>query len=603
MSDRRTIDFTAERNKRRGIEEQGADIGNVPDYMKILYGEDAVDHMDDGVSSFFDEEEIEEPVAPVSVRPYKEPSQKKKKQLYGVQETDFDDDEDVFDGLGEGEEIVFGGKKKGEEGVSGEKKKKVKKTKEISEKKRRRMEKRLEKKKRDDERLERAINEPMVRKHMGDKERNKSAVKGIAVAAAAAVLMIVLAVVSIIGVSRNSTYKLSYISEGEIVKTGSGEACFIRTGDVLEATAEGVFVPNVNEGDKVPAGYVVGYITDDDYVNDVIKLRNLEKVILSMQNMEGFVGAVDQSELESAEAQILSLRKKLSDMAKEGRFENGGDLMVQLSAALNYKNQLIIEAESGEASVNSLQQERRELEKKLSSKMVPVESQIAGVVSFNITGSEYAENKVYPNIENPAEGFTVNTSGINNTAQYVANTKVQKGQLVARVITSQDYYIVMTTKEDYSTYAGRKITLTSGDGHFSAKGTILSVEQGNGTENTITVKTNRSLVESLAGVSTVSFEISRNTGYCVPLTALNDWDKPAHTARLAVVRAGIVRFVYVTVVDHDDEFAIIKNNVYSDSDVYYGDELTEDEQEPLFKANDCYIVNAGRVKEGQVITE
>ena len=35
MSDRRTIDFTAERNKRRGIEEQGADIGNVPDYMKI----------------------------------------------------------------------------------------------------------------------------------------------------------------------------------------------------------------------------------------------------------------------------------------------------------------------------------------------------------------------------------------------------------------------------------------------------------------------------------------------------------------------------------------------------------------------------------------
>jgi hypothetical protein len=36
--------------------------------------------------------------------------------------------------------------------------------------------------------------------------------------------------------------------------------------------------------------------------------------------------------------------------------------------------------------------------------------------------------------------------------------------------------------------------------------------------------------------------------------------------------------------------------------VYYGDELTEDENEPLFKANDCYIVNAGKVKEGQVIT-
>lgn len=86
----------------------------------------------------------------------------------------------------------------------------------------------------------------------------------------------------------------------------------------------------------------------------------------------------------------------------------------------------------------------------------------------------------------------------------------------------------------------------------------------------------------------------------MPLTAPDDWDRAGRTARIALVRAGTVQFVYVTVVDTDAEYAIIKNNVYADSDIYYGDDPS-DESEPVFKSGDCYIVNAKNVKEGQVI--
>ena len=601
MSDRKTIDFTAERNKRKGGGETGGGIGSVPDYMKILYGEEAVDHMESDEEGFFDDSEDVSLDAPAPKKKREAAEPRKKRALYGVQETDFDREDEFSEGdFGEGEDIIIDGVT-----APADVKKSSKKKKELSpeaaEKAAIRAARKEERKKKSDQRLERAINEPMVKKPMGEKQRKSSTVKAIIVASVAAVLMIVFAVASIIGVTKNSVYQLSYVGEGEIVKKGHGEACFIRQGDVLKAESGGIFVPNVNEGDKVPAGYTVGYITDDEYVNDVLKLRNLEKVILSMQAMDGVTSAPDQSELAAAEESVSQYRQKLAEMAASGKLQECSDVMVQLTAALSYRNQIIIEAESGNSSVSSLQKERNELAKRLSSKMKPVKTQSAGVVSFSINGGEGLENDLYPNMEKQNEGYTVKTDNIKTDTVYIANTQVQSGQSVARVVTSQDYYVVMETAEDYTAYLGKKITVTSDDGKFNSTGKILSVTPVTGGGNSVIIKTNKSLRSSLDGAKNVSFEISRTSGYCVPLSALDDWDKPGHTARIAVVRAGVVKFVYVTVIDHDDEFAVIRNNVYSDSDIYYGDTPAE-EDEPIFKANDCYIVNPKGIKEGQVIT-
>ncbi len=581
MGDDKTIDFMAELDKRKG--ETYRDIEeDVPDYMKILYGEDASEHMVHKDEQVLFTEDVPKQPEPSSRRNTKAADgakvPAKKRSLYGAKETDF-------------EALDF------EDGVP---EKKPKKEKNISEAKTERSAKKAERKRKNDEKLERVINEPMVTKPMNAELHKGSVARGVLISVIAIVLIAVVAVVSVIGISRNSVYTLSYITEGDIVKKGDGNACFIRRGETLYASKSGTFVPNVNEGDKVAAGYIIGYVTDGSYVHDVEKLRNLDKVILSMQNMIGVTDSIDSSELETAENEIAELTQQLSQTAAAGRLTDCNDIMVRLAAALSYRNELLINADSGNASVAKLRDERNALAKRLSECASPVTAQQSGVVSFKISGSESAENDAFNALE-AAQGYALNVSALNKDGTITANTEVTSGQAVARVVTSQDYYVVVTADKDYSQHLGKNITLASNAGKYKATGRILSfAANGDGRYNII-IKTNKALKSSLEGATEISFDISQTSGFCVPLSALADWDKPGKTARIALVKAGTVQFVYVSVLDYDEEFAIIKNNAYAGTDIYYGDEPA-DESEAVFKANDCYVVNAQSVKEGQVIT-
>ena len=577
MSDKK-IDFLAERDKRRGgVNGSGGESGGVPDYMKILYGENASEHMtatdETDYENFFYEDGTageEEPELPESV-----PVQRKKSGgLYGgIQETDFETDEDGF----VTEDVQQRRKKDGKQ------------------------QSREERRRKSNEKLEAVINEPMVVPSMSEEKRKKGACRNIAAAVIAAVLMIAFAVVAVVGAKKNAGYTLAYITEGEIVNQGSGEVSFVRQGEILYAKNTGTFVPNVNEGDKVSAGYTLGYVADEDSVNDVVRLRNLDKVILSMQDTVGVTDSVDSTELETAEDNIDNYIKDLSDMSYNGRLTNCNDLLVQLTAMLNYRNELIINTESSNSSVSELQKEREALADSLESRMKPVVAEGAGIVTFCMSGCEDSENTVFTAFKDNAS-YAVDASSIKTETKYTANTEVQNGQAIARVVTSQEYYIIVTSDVDYSASLGKSVTVSANNGKFCAKGSILSFSVNTDGRYNMIIRTNKGLRASLEGAAGVTFEISRSSGYCVPLSALTDWDKPGKTARLAVVKAGMVRFVYVSVKDYDDEFAIIENSYYSSTDVYYGEEETDSEIEPVFEANDWYVVNADGVTEGQVIT-
>ncbi len=627
MSDKRRIDFMAELDRRRGrddnsestdefyfgaddVAEDTAEKDSVPDYMKILYGENAREHMDDVASDenespklfYASETQKKTPVETGSRR------ESKRKGIYGAVEDDFGEDGLLLEDE-DGEEVKLpkGASKRSKEGAAAK------------------GSKRSARKAARDKALDDVINEPPVIKPHGEKQRKQIAVRGILLTVIAIILLVVVAVVAVLGINKKAEYTLGYIAQGDIMKKGNGEISFVRRGETLYAPVSGTFVPNVNEGDKVPAGYVIGYITDSSYVGEVEKLRNLDKVILSMHEMSGLTDTISTSDiaaLEGADADIAEYRQQLTDMAASGRLTDCGDVLVQLTAALNYRNGLIIGTESGKTTVAELQEEREALAKSLDTHMKPVVAEQSGIVSFHIDNNEAAENTAFEAIsaaqdKSQANGENVtaeqlqanmqtktqesHAGALKNGATYTANTQIQSGNAVARVITSPDYYIVMTSENDYSAYLGKTISFTSKDGKYKSEGRILTMNAGNDGKFSAVIKTNNALRASLKETKDVSFDISKTSGYCVPLSALSDWDKPRRSARLAIVKAGIVQFVYVTVVDSDDEFAIIKNNVFNDADMYYG-ETPADESEPVFKANDCYVVNAQDVEEGMVIT-
>lgn len=450
-------------------------------------------------------------------------------------------------------------------------------------------------------RLDEKLREPIRPMSMNRKKRKRNAILQLtAILLIGAVILAV--IVSAFMGRRNSVYNLAYIAMGDLVKNGNAEAYYVRQCDVLNAESDGVFVPNVSEGDRVSAGYVVGYITKNEYVSDLTKLRNLDRVILSMQSIESLSPEMDMSKLEAARAEIAAAKKELTQQCVTGNLADCGDILVKLTAALDYYNNLLINADSNNASVSQLQKDREALAAKLADNMTPITAVQAGIVSFYITGRESAENTVYQQLAENTEGdlaaFTAGTDPEEKPAS-TENREVRSGEAVAKVVTDQEYYIVLNTKEAYADYQGKKIQLSPVNGRYSVSGLIRS---GVGDENTLVVKASRALRSTLeSSGAAVQFEVSKTEGYRVPLTALSDWDQTGRTARIALVKANTVKFVYVTVVDSDDRFAIIQNNTFAGTDVYYGEEPA-DESEPVFRVNDCYIINAENVREGQVVT-
>ena len=87
--------------------------------------------------------------------------------------------------------------------------------------------------------------------------------------------------------------------------------------------------------------------------------------------------------------------------------------------------------------------------------------------------------------------------------------------------------------------------------------------------------------------------IDHMEGIKVPKRALDEWDSAGLTARIAVLRANYVSFVYVNVLAVDGEYAII-----SPSNDFVSE---EDEGITSVRINDIYIVNHETVTEGQII--
>ena len=603
--DKRKIDFTAERERRRNNsfpageeseiseefsaresaqEEFSAEPGDIPEYLKILYGADAARHMYERESPVTAETASSGPAA---VR------RNQNTGIYGeydgaddAEAEDFDDDADVF----EDDENVPEEEEEDADDFSEEP------PKPLSEREKR---KRLREAK-----LDEKLREPIRPMSMDRKKRKRNAMVQLAAILLIAAVIIAVIISAVSGATRNSVYNLSYITMGDLVKSGSADAFYVRQNEVLTAESGGVFVPNVNEGDRVSAGYIIGYITKDEYVSDLTQLRNLDRVILSMQSISGLSPEMDVSKLEAAEAEVAAAKKELTQLSVTGNLEDCSDILVKLTAALNYYNDLLINADTDNASVSQLQKDREVLAARLENNMIPVTAVQSGIVSFYITGRESAENTVYQqlsaNVPGDLSAFTSGTD-LGSEPVFTVNKEVGSGEAVAKIITSQEYYIVLNTDEDYTDYLGKRISLAPANGRYSVSGTIYGLNSISGGK-TLVVKASKSLRASLAGSGAhMLFDVSKTEGYRVPLTALGDWDKTGRTARIALVKANTVKFVYVTVVDTDENFAIIRNNSFAGTDVYYGDEPA-DENEPVFRANDCYIINAGNVKEGQIIT-
>ena len=172
---------------------------------------------------------------------------------------------------------------------------------------------------------------------------------------------------------------------------------------------------------------------------------------------------------------------------------------------------------------------------------------------------------------------------------------VSEADLIARITPDVTYYLTADISDtNYgSLQEGKKIQIKAEGREFSVDASVVELLKY-GDKMYLLMKSSAGIAGTISKCAVDSdIIVDYSEGMKIPKRALSEWDSAGLTARLAIVRANYVSYVYVSVLAEDSEYAIINHS----------SNFRDPEAEGItsVRINDLYVVNYEKVTEGQVI--
>ncbi len=413
------------------------------------------------------------------------------------------------------------------------------------------------------------------------RKRRKNKLAGFAVTMIFTAVILLVLVVNITQGKLDNRIRTSYVKYGSIEKKVSGTAYFLREEIKITASHSGRLVPVVSEGEKVGVGQLVAYVVSEGLEEYLNELRKIEQRITTAQNSKGESEALISEDVTVIDKEIEKLRNDIAVCSMKGNMSNFLNLKRELDSLFEMRNELTMNAESKDAYIQSLQKKRVELQNLLKGKMHEIRSDHAGVVSFHVDEAIGLFNTLDFNGVGLKELASLDTK-ISNTA----NKNVLYGDVVARITPGVSYYIAVDTDKLDGFEEGKTVTVKARDRKYETYAKVVSVN------GEVAILETSSALASCVSKRSVEVDVilEHQEGMLVPLRCLSDWDEARVTARIALVRANFVEYVYVNVLARNDKYAIISSKTKFDDDTT-----------PGVRYNDIFVVNHEKVKEGEVV--
>lgn len=396
-----------------------------------------------------------------------------------------------------------------------------------------------------------------------------------------------------------------YVQRGSIDNAVKGNISFLRNEIPVETTKNGTFVPYVKEGDRVAKDALIGYVIQSGYEEQLSELRTVENKLTAAQQAMSYVNGAKTPELLAVEEAIEQALVQMSEMATLGNLSDYAACARELSALYQEKNELLMNMETTDSYLSGLQQERNQILAQIQSSMFSVVAPESGIVSFCIDEQEQAVSAACTALQNQVgqTDFTTPSScRISDTVlalfqipdgQLVSMSEasVQNGSVVARITPDVSYYATMEieTTEGLQITPGRTAAVRTDTGTLSFEAEVCGVYKSE--SRLLLVLACKKALMATVSQRTITGEVvfTHTEGLKVPLRALTEWDEAGVTARLTVVRAGYVEYVYVNILAKDHDYAVINSKA------------TMDDQGISVRVNDIYVVEYEKVQEGQAL--
>ncbi len=423
----------------------------------------------------------------------------------------------------------------------------------------------------------------------------------------AVVLVLALIIVLITVNSRKDKgVDTQYLSVGYIDDAAEGTLSFLRAEQPVYSHVSGVFIPNVNEGDRVAKNAVIGHVIKEEYADDLRDLKDIESRIAAAQRASSYIDSSRSGEVLALESAIDSGIDDLARLAMSGGLSGYSAKFNELSDLYARWGELEMNAESADTYIKDLQKQRSKIRDRIAASMHEVQAPEAGVVSFHTDGNENRVTEATQALRTRISetSFKSEMSSTLSEAELAAITlpegtpesssgrQVNNGTEVARIAGENDFYITVQVEDPgtHHIYPGNTAEIYAPNENIRFEAEIVGVYYC-GSVSLAVLRADRGLdatvtMRRLRG--TVIF--SHIEGLKVPLRVLTDWDRAGLTARLTILRSGYVRYAYVNVLSNDGVYAIINNRSSLD-----------DGSGVWVRENEEYIVNFDKVEEGQEV--
>ncbi|MBR5281073.1 MAG: hypothetical protein IKU26_08935 [Clostridia bacterium] len=396
-----------------------------------------------------------------------------------------------------------------------------------------------------------------------------------------------------------------YVQKGSIDNAVKGDIAFLRNEIPVEVGQNGTFVPYVKEGDRISKDALVGYVIQAGYEVQLAQLRTVENKLIAAQQAMSYVNSAKTPELLVVEEAIEQVLVQLSEMSIQGDLSDYMTCAKELRTLYQEKNELLMNMETTDSYLSELQQQRNQILAQIETSMFPVVAPESGIVSFCIDAQETVVSAACSALQSQVAqtDFTTPSSCRVQDAvldlfavpagklSTMSDATVRSGNIVARITPDVSYYATMeiASAEGLQIVPGRTAIIRTDTGTLSFEAEVCGVYKSD--SRLLLVLSCKKALMATVSERHIQGEVvfAHTEGIKVPLRALAEWDEAGVTARLTVVRAGYVEYVYVNILAKDHDYAVINSKA------------TMDNQGISVRVNDIYVVEYEKVQEGQAL--
>jgi len=370
------------------------------------------------------------------------------------------------------------------------------------------------------------------------------------------------------------------------------EGVLVRTEMPITAQKDGIVIPKVDNGQRVPNKGTIAVLVDKGSSGILSSIESMEREIIRRVIEESDDNPYNDPVLrEKVQKEV----NRLTNVAVSKNLRFVSEIKIVIERLLYQRNKAVFEQQDNRLFLQKEKSDLEQLKKTLDEKAVTVKADYSGVV---VWGSEESYEKYSPdNIPLLTTGDLAfdekkHTEASINPIAADESFPIEKDQVFAKLIDNEKSWYVCAVDNKYAQrlVAGKTISLRTDNIEIDIPCTIESVQPAG--DKTKVVLSFNIMVEQTIHLRHIRADliISSISGIKVPARSLTNRNSIDNTADIIVVRFNRADIKRVKVLEEQDAYVIIE----AASDV--------NEIDPI-RVFDVYVVNPRNIEQGQVIEQ